>query len=108
MIVFEVIQKTYRIIRNWSHTVARSKAIVQKTKQLTQNSGKLIAEIKADGLHFDDLKKLHEGWEKLLTEVETIANEVGSLGEKIKDETTTLRQEASQLTTQHPLPTSKT
>ena len=99
MIVFEILQKTYRIIRNWWDTVARSKAIVSKTKQITQNSGKLIAEIRADGLHADDFWKLRDGGWQLRNEAENLVNEVGALGDKIKEETHHITQEVQQTAT---------
>lgn len=89
MIIFDMLQKTYRIIRNRSDTVTRSKTILTKAKQITQNSGKLIAEVKADGIHLDDFPKLKAWGGQLRTETENLVNEVGALGEKIEVNTLT-------------------
>ncbi len=89
MVVFEILQKTYRLIRNRWDTVARSKNIVNKTKEIAQSSGKLIQDVRADGIHFDDLAKLRDGWGEIWVEVENVANEVGAIGEKIEVNTLT-------------------
>lgn len=85
--ILELIQKTYRIIRNWWDTINRGKVIITKTKEFTAKSWSLIKEVRQDGIHFDDLNKIKEWWGDLWNEAENIATEVGALGEKLQEET---------------------
>jgi hypothetical protein len=83
--ILEMIQRTYRIIRHRSDTLTRTKRIINKTQDFTQKSAHLFGEIKQDGFHLDDITRCKEGGAQLLNEAEQIADDITTIGDKIKD-----------------------